>query len=332
MATIDITQITGSQFIGSPITVPVKSATVTGTPTFRRVGLMVTVDDTHQFPFFMPVSGNAETVQFDVSSALCAVAEMEELDAGPDTEQAEIVYPKYTIKLTAWDDYMVDGDSREDMDEHEYTITGYFYAGHLTDRERLTGARPARYTRKPTTGQEIVFIGSYYLNPGLTANAETGALIDPDAICVEIKASTRIGNLYPIDYPEDGYELRFINSLGVHDSLCIRCLRTEETSIEQTEYVVAKQETLTDFSRGVTEKENDQEVWQMSSGPLDRAWQSYYIHEVLMAKKAWLKVDGLWLPVHIKPEDTTAGIDRTKASMLEVQFKLKFDITGSPTW
>lgn len=319
MATIG--DITGSSFIGCPITVPVTSATVTGSPTFRRVRLKVTVTDTidHEFEFATPVSGNAQTMRFDVSSALRAVAEQYEYQADPET----FSYPTYTMKLDVYDDYMIDGQSYEGMDQHTATIGTHYCQGMLTDRERLSGNHPSKYSRKPASGTEIIFIGSTYITPGATS-------ADPSATRTTVAAGTSIAGTYVTPFPTDGYEMRFINSLGLHESLCLRCQRGEETNIKTTEHVVAKQETLTSFSRSITQKQDDREVWQLSSGALDQAWLRYYIHEVLMAEVAWLKVGGLWLPIEILPDESVVGVDRTKANMLEVKFKVKFGINGSP--
>ena len=95
-------------------------------------------------------------------------------------------------------------------------------------------------------------------------------------------------------------------------------------------YTIARRETLTKFSRGVSVKQNDYETWKMSSGPVDFRWQQWWLHEPLMAKWAWLNVDSQWMPVHIVSEETTVGIDRAKGNLLEVQFTLRFDINGSP--
>lgn len=342
MATIGT--IIGSNFIGCPITVPVTCASISADATFRRVRLKVEVsqDGTKvaESEFSTPVSAGknqTETVEFDVSSAIRAVAEQYEYDVDPNTpaivrpmnpgdpmpDVNEISYPVYSITLTAYDDYMIDGQEYEGMDAHTTSVEQAFYAGKLTDRERLSGTTPSRYSRKPTSPAEIVYIGSEHITPGATSSA-------PKVHRDVVTADSSLSYIYPVAMPTDGYQLRFVNSLGVLESLCISCLRDEETPIEQSNYVVAKQETLTKFSRGISRKDNDHEVWKMSSGPLDRKWQQYYIHEVLMAEKAWLKVNNLWLSVQIQPEDSTPGVSRSKAEMLSVEFSLKFDITGSP--
>ena len=322
MATIG--DITGSSFIGCPITVLVTSATIADAATFRRVRLVVTVSQdgavAGDFEFSTPVNRDNETVEFDVSSALRAVAEQYQYEI--DSAGA-FTYPIYTIVLDAYDDYMVDGESYEKRYPYHKIVSDGFYQGALTDRERLSGARPSRYSRKPTSSKEIVFIGSEHITPGPTSAA-------PSAQCDVVTAGSSLANVYPVAIPTDGYELRFINSLGIHESLCISCLRSEETPITSNSYVVAKQETLTKFSRSVTKKQDDREEWKLSSGPLDQAWLYYFIHEVLMAEIASIKVNGLWLPIEIQSDEAVVGVDRVKASMMEVQFKVKFGINGSP--
>lgn len=327
MATVDTSAIQGSQFIGTPITVPVVSAVVSGSPTFRRVRLKVTINNTNEFEFSTPVSSNGETWLCDISSALIAVAEQYEYEADPET----ISYPAYGVKLNAYDDYMIDGQEYEGMDAHEYPLSTYFYIGRLSDRERLTGDRPARYSRKPTAGApEIIFVGTtYVMGVSTTIEVQGETIPNPPAVLrTKVKADTQLTNTYVQPMPADGYELRFVNSLGVHESLCIRCLVQQDMPITTNEYVVARQETISSFSRAVSKKQNDREEWVMSSGALDQEWLKYYMHEVLMAETAWLKVNNVWLPVEIIPEETTRGIDRTKTDILEVKFKVKFGING----
>ena len=52
--------------------------------------------------------------------------------------------------------------------------------------------------------------------------------------------------------------------------------------------------------------------------------------EFLMARFALINIDNYWIPCHIVPEDTVAGISRVNASLLEVQFSVRLDINGSP--
>ena len=317
MATI--VTITQSKFLGCPIIVTVTPGSVSAKATFHRIRLKVKVTgDGHSrdFEFSKPVSGSS-ALDINVSSAFVAMADMHEYTANVPNS-----YPSYTASLQAYDDYLLDGV--EQSSSPSGGSVGTVYIGTLSDRERQTGARPDRWTRKPTSSPEIVFSGHVIVVPGSGAGAPSAS---------QPSASTGMNttyNTYGITMPPDGYEMRFINSLGVHESVHVACLPAEEETVHTDRYVKSRQETLTKISRGVTRKQNDHERWKMSSGPLDLKWQRWYRHEFLMARWAWIKVDSQWLQVHILPEDTVPGADRASGKPLTVAFTIEFDITGSP--
>ena len=328
-----IGSITGSKLIGCPIIVPVTAGSnVPDAATFHRVRLAAEIDGTiggtpisgETFEFSTPVT-KGDVVKFDISSAFRAVADKFSFE--PDT----LSYPSFAVTLTAYDDYLLNGE-----EHHNRTgggsPEGPFYIGRLTDRERLTGSSP-RYgldywSRKPRTSPEIAFTGCMVLAPGSFGSRPAVSQYKSDTDGKTVKGENYY--FYTVPKPADGYEMRFINSLGVHESCHVRCLPQTEVNITTDKYVISRQETINKFSRAVMHKQNDYEQWKMSSGPLDRAWQQWWLHEPLMAKWAWLKVDGQWLPVHIVPEETTKGVDRSKADALTVEFTLRFDINGSP--
>lgn len=317
MATVSLAS--GSKFIGCPVVFNVTPGSVPEGATFHRVRVVVTVNG-QAFEFSTPVSGGG-SIPIDISSALRAVADKYQYSA------MEYSYPGIGNasgdKIEAFDDYLKDGAEKHSAGSTG-TLSGPYYIGKLSDRERLTGSRPSKYSHKPTSSPEIVHIGKTLL----VAGAFNGS---PSVSELPITSSTSpTADYYPIAAPNDSYELRFINTLGVHESLHVICLRQTEVNIKNDFYTIARQETLTQFSRGISVKQNDYELWKMSSGPLDRAWQQYYLHEPLMAKWAWLKVGGGFLPVHIVPGDTTKGIDRSKGDALTVEFTIRFDINGSP--
>lgn len=335
-----------SQFIGCPA---VYQITPTGSGvegTFYRVKLKVkanlTGNEDAEFDFSNPVdvvrSGSSVSVRpatFDVSSALRAVAER--WQPQPET----LTYPVVTFYLEAVEEWMMDGEVHNSETARYPGSTGNIemYIGTLTDRERMANpiATPARYTRKPTTSPEICFYdGSYtvkHLYPGPTvANNNIQA---PSVSEVIIPAGRPTGasaavNIYGIPFPENGYEIRFINSLGVHENIFVGGLPAKDVDITTEEYAISKKETLTQFSRSLVDKQNDRETWHLSSGALDKAWASWYVHEFLMVKYAWIKVDGVFIPCHVIPAETIVLEDPKKAQAYEVQFSLKMDINGSP--
>lgn len=331
MATINPGGIIQSRFIGSPISVPVTASNPSGNVTFHRVRLKIMVADAAgvitadavELEFSKPVS-NLQTVWFDVSSAFRAYVD------GFIPMPTVFEYPSLTATIEAFDDYLIDGISYEGQDSSgEYTISGK-YIGALTDRERGGGiteywSEPERYSRKPVTCPEICFIGKSMIYPGTTG-------INAPAVTVhtiEAGANTTY-NYYGTDTPRRGYEIRFINSLGVHENIFVSRLSGKDVNINTEKYVIARQESLTRFSRGTTVKQNDYETWKFSSGALDEAWASWFIHEFLMAKWVWIYINGMWIPCHTIPDENTTLVNEEDASLIEVQFAIQMDINGSP--
>ena len=331
MATINTGNIIQSRFIGSPISVPVTVGNPSGNVTFHRVRLKIKVTDDAgvittgdaEFESSKPVTNN-QTVWFDISSAFIAYVD------GYIPSPTTFSYPSLTAKIEAVEDYLIDGISYEGVSSSgEKTVSGK-YIGALTDRERGAGissawSEPGRYSRKPTTSPEICFTGKNLIYP-VTTGVNAPSVTTP-TITAGLNATY---NYYGITAPRDGYEIRFINSLGVHENIFVSRLTEKEVHIDSEKYVIAREETLTRFSRGTIAKQNDYETWKFSSGPLDEAWASWYIHEFLMAKWVWIYINGMWIPCHTKPEESITLVNRENASMMEVQFDLEMDINGSP--
>lgn len=323
-----------SNFFGSPVVVTVTAGNYAGA-TFHRVRINVSVAGT-EFVFSSPVSSDALTVSFDISSAFRAVADNHQYQASVLN-----VYPALTAMCVAYDDYMLDGQEYYGVGASEEISIGPVYAGALSDMERLQGLRyPAtgRYSRKPTdSSPEIVYMGYQQLVP---ASCVTETVPQPPFVNVYdideqfVQAHGIELGIYAITPPKNGYELRFINSCGVHENVFVSGLPSKEVSISTEQYVISRQEALTQFSRGLALKQNDRETWHFSSPPLDKAWQSWYVHELLMARWLWLGIPSqsstLYVPCHILPEETTRLFDRQKPDAMTVPFALQLDINGSP--
>ena len=333
MATIDSGSIIQSRFIGSPISVPVTAANPAGNVAFHRVRLKVKITEPSinriispldaEFEFSKPVANN-QTAWFNLSSSFMAYIDSYIPD--PTT----FAYPSLTAVIEAVDDYLIDGISYEGQNSSGEVIVSGKYLGALTDRERGAGingtwSEPGRYSRKPVSSPEICFTGKSLIYPG-TTGVNAPAVTTPT---VEAGANVTY-NYYGITAPRDGYEIRFINSLGVHENIFVSRLSGKEVNINTDNYVIARQESLTRFSRGVTDKQNDYEIWAFSSGPLNEAWASWYIHEFLTAKWVWIYINSMWIPCHTMPDESNTLMNRENAGLLEVIFKLKMDINGSP--
>lgn len=310
--------------------------------TFHRVRLAVTVTPSSgtaaMFEFSTPVqydgSNNVVASDLDIASAVRSVIDQHKPEANI------LSYITYGLSIASYEDYMIDGQLTTD-EGMSMTQIAAVYDGTLSDRDRLFSVWPAKWSKKPTSSPMIAFTGATLLVPGVAC--EYPAWTDPSCSGVTVaEGANSAYNYYGIPAPRDGYELRFINSLGVHENVFIRCLRQTEVAIQTEKYVISRQETLTNFSRGIAVKQNNRERWKMTSGPIDQAWQQWYLHELLMVRWAWIGIPDtasassgdtpslIYLPVHILPEEIIKGIDRSKPDMLTVDFTLEFDINGSP--
>ena len=292
--------------------------------------------DPADFFFSLPIEtrmvnnvATAQPVSLDVSSALRAVAEQWQPEPPvtlPDN------YPAVSFFMEAHEEWLIEGITYTSDTARYPGSTGnvYMYMGALTDRERLTGERPAKYGRKPSSSPEICFIGSRVIVPGTTANDAPPSIIHCVAGEPEDEEVFSTLNYYAVNRPADGYEIRFINSLGVHENIFVKGFPDIKGGIQTERYVLSKQETLTKFSRGLAVKQNDHERWNMTSGPVDREWASWFVHEFLMVRWAWININGNYIPCHIIPEEEVTLRDDKTASPLEIPFIVELDITGSP--
>ena len=368
-----ISLISGSPLIGNPIVYNVTPEIYAANRTFHRIIVRVyakleTDDDCTTFDFSTPVetkpsglSYNTQPSQFDISSALRAVADKYEYTPEPPER-----YPYIKFRIEAWDEWMINGDiypqqnivAWPSLPVGNNQFYGYAFMGAFNDIERMN-AQVDQYnveyldtsvmSRKPTSSPEVVFASNEFVYP----SQFTRSILDTDHMSdgaspqfvggapaggprsliytPRTEGAAIIGghNIYAIDRPNNGYEIRFVNGLGCVESVHATSLTKKESNIHTEKYTIARQETLKKFSRAITVKTEDYETWTLSSGPLDEAWVSWYVHEFLMAQVMWIKVGDTWIPCHVLPEETTTMRDTEKASMMSVQFRLQMDINGS---
>lgn len=308
--------------------------------------------------FSQPVS-SSDVVQMNIESALQAVCDRYQAAATPPTQNA---YVKFRVE--AWDEWMVDGSistqqgvvAWPSLPVGQQQFFAYAFMGSWTDLERMKAEvdqQGAEYldtsvmSRKPSSSPEVVFLDTAFIYPaqfnrsiGDTDHLSGGQFVSgaptdgPKSISYtpQTEGADTVGghSLYVVQQPTDAYLLRFINGMGCMESLHVESLVKREVPITTDKHTVARQETLKKFSRGVVHKSNDRETWSLTSGPLDREWASWYIHEFLMSEQVWIQMGTLWIPCHVVPEETTLLEDQTKAQPYEVQFKLEMDINGSP--
>lgn len=315
------------------------------------------------------VNGSVITLpsEFNISSALKAVADRYEYSVNPPEKYPYIKFRveawdeymidgnTYKTGTQLWPGYYFPYYPNRSTIGYLYA---YAFMGSFTDKERMNASidpdTDAEYiiitnlSRKPST-PEIVFRNTPFVYPkafnhGLERDENTEDPTTPhsgeptDGPTSLIYNPTSLGpvtvgghSLYVIPTPNDGHVLRYINGMGVEESVHVRSLEKREVPIVTDKYAISKQETLKKFSRSITKKSNDSEEWTLTSGPLDKDWVSWFVHEFLMSAVMWISIDSSWIPCHVLPEETTKMIDESDSNKLEIQFKIQLDINGSPT-
>lgn len=328
-----------SPLIGSPITYKVRAATISGSVAFHRVKLTVHAaldgDTAYTDLTLSSPAESGEWLHFDISSALRAVADRYEYTYTPPAS-----YPRVRYTLSACDEYMQNGEVHDNVGLTSLDTPQYCLMGAYSDLERLlatSGSKSAQhFTRKPNTSPEVVAIGEIMVCPQSFVSPVTSGLATVGPTSQEVTITTaglqtvNGRQVFAVPAQDDRYEFRFVNGLGCLESVSVRSYRTTEMNVSSESYIRAVQETFGSFSRGLVTKKNDYETWKLSSGPLDAAWDSWFLHEFLMAKFVWVKIDGNWIGCHIVPDETVNGPDRTQVGFFEVLFSVRLDINGSP--
>jgi hypothetical protein len=378
-----ITGITsGSPLIGSPIIVNVIAAEVAAVDTlaYHRIVVQVVaalegVDTDYTTQQFYATIGDeslaGRTKQFDISSALQTVADKYEYTCNAAT------YPRIKFRIVAWEELMVNGVPSSGT-ETEYpgrsgqTLLYLFAlqgAYSKADRRASNGYKKVReFSRKPSSAPQIVCVGETYAYTPAFNGTETTPATSPftgyaldDLPCgptsvvttIATPGAQTIGGKSVYAMPKamatrDRREFRFINSLGVLDSISVYSLAEVVAQSDSTMFSKAVYESFAGFARAFYRKHDGPEKLKMSSGAVDRHWQQWFAHEFCMAKHVWMFVPdekanaanniattlssesyGSWLPVHITTEETVSLIKTDGDEVLEVAFVVEMDDEGS---
>lgn len=352
----------GSVLNGNPITFEVQPNVVTGTdsnknviyPSFHRVILEVECGmsggDVETIKMSAPVIEESETtsIQFDVSSALRTFRDSYEYTPNP------VTYPLVLFRVIVYDEYMLDGKVHPNVDQIvqpaslEGNLPQYYFTlfGAFSDYERMSCENGFKgllsLSRKPTTSPQLVGINStfaytpaYDTEQFLSSGGITilPALVAPTSkeVTLTKEGLQDVGgqSVYVLSEDYERQSFRFINSLGVLESVSLPKNYSKKFAATSTPYSVSRQETFNRFSRSVIQKTNNKESWLFMTDPLTEDWLSWYLHEFLMAEHIWIDINGRWVPCNITVEDEITYIDRTKNDGYTLSFTVTFDIDGS---
>lgn len=344
-----ITLKSGSIFNGNPITFRITPSWAPNS-SFHRVIVEVTCGmsggDYETIKMSVPVyeENVFGSVDIDISSALRTFRDS--YNYTPDTA----TYPIVKFCVWAYDEYMSDGEFQPRVDEcvspaQKDGETQYYCTlfGGFSDMERIVSNEfksVKSFSLKPTSAPEIVEVGEEYVyTPPF---AEECTLLDSLSLTPPTSQKTLISTegsqtingvpLYALPETEaaNRQKFRFINSLGVLESVSVPKVYSKKRSVNSSSYAITGQETLSNFSRSFVKKSNNREEWLFQTDPLNEDWQQWYLHEFLMSEYIWAHINGQWVPCTITLEEDETYYDSTENNPLTVSFTAKLDINGSP--
>lgn len=333
----------GSIFNGNPIVFMVWPIALKEVPSFHRMIFEVKCGmsggNYETIKMSEPINNEkGNPITLDISSVLRTFRDSYEYSPEPG------VMPMVKFNVSAYDEYMSDGELHQSEpvsylsgNDVKQTLFGGF-----SDYDRLTATKDtmpvSRMTRKPTTIPQLAYIGETIIyvepySPAIDFTTATWDAPEAKAFTITNEGQQTIGDISVYAMPQTEAkrrtEFRFINSFGVLESVSVPRVYSKKLGITSTNYTVTRKETLRSFSRSVTRKQNNQEEWNFQTDPLDEAWLAWYLHEFLMAKRAWININGKFLPCTITAEEEITFCDDTKKEMHSVSFTAKLDFCGS---
>lgn len=329
----------GGAFAKSPIIYEVTAQSLTGDITFHLVKMKVTATISNEptaTDYEMEQnSDSGEVHSFNISSALSALIDNYEFTAVPPAE-----YPYIQFHISVWDEYMKDGQLFNNVgiinDNGGCALFGAF-----SDYERYTSGLTRTITNmssKPTSTPEILEAGETFIKPKTLAGATLlNITAGPQSVQYPITIDTNNPegmrvidgvNVYVRNPSIDRYQFRFINRFGVMESIAVNSLVSIQTAITSTKSTLAQLNVFNDVARGMIRKSNDIEEWKLSSGPVDKNWQQWFIHEFMMSSWVWIYYRDTWVRCHVKPGENVSGYNGYDGNPLTADFSIELDITG----
>ena len=351
--------VSGGLLCGNPIVVSVTPASVPETATFHRVKLKVKsavtgTSMTSEVEMSENVSTH-DTVYIDISSALRSLIQQYPV------ERTTLVFPVVSYSLVSWDEYLENGEVHRTAENVLNGGSAIF--GAFTDIERwaavqknpkATSKSVQFFSRKPKTGEiiaqdETLVIPVPFPAPisgGLTYGPLCKALSFAEKEGVQtimysevynpstdyskapIKEDYALHRVYVVPPSPRRYHFYFVNSFGLIETISAECLPEENLKVQSHTHVLSRPERFESFSRSVNRKTSARHTLKMSSGPLDESWLQWWQDEFLMTSKAWIRMNGIYVPCNIIAQEDTPIRKYSTNDELVLTFSVEMDIDG----
>lgn len=120
----------------------------------------------------------------------------------------------------------------------------------------------------------------------------------------------------------------FLNGFGLLESVTAVTRESLTYNIESETYVVPKEITYNGNTSVLTYSDAAKGTLKMSSGYVNREWAEWWVNEFATTRRAWMKIEGRFLPVSIVPEEKNELYDRSKPGLMAVNFNVRYSFAG----
>lgn len=146
---------------------------------------------------------------------------------------------------------------------------------------------------------------------------------------LRIDAGTEAGKLKYVTTEQSSMRhFLFLNGFGLIESITATVRESLKYSIDSEKYIIPEEINFNGYTRLVSYTQTPKVELTMSSGYVNIEWAEWWINEFVPTQKAWMQIDGFYIPVAIIPEDSNKLFDKSKPGMISVQFKVQYSFSG----
>lgn len=120
----------------------------------------------------------------------------------------------------------------------------------------------------------------------------------------------------------------FVNGFGLIESVTAVTRESLQYGIESTVYAVPPETGFRATTQVVNFAKAPKGTYGMSSGFVSQEWAEWWVNEFLVTRRAWMLMEGRYLPVAIIPPEDTTLLDRSKPGLISVSFDVRLSFTG----
>lgn len=146
---------------------------------------------------------------------------------------------------------------------------------------------------------------------------------------LRIDTTTETGKLKHV--VEENSSMRhflFLNGFGLIESVTAIVRESLNYNIDSEPFIIPGEISFKGYTRVISYSQTPKVELGMSSGYVNRQWAEWWINEFVPTLKAWMLLDGKYIPVAIIPEESNKLFDRSKPDMMSVQFKVQYSFSG----